>query len=261
MGQSTENQENIKSELYVCLDGFEGPLDLLLTLAKTQKVDLKKLQLGILADQFLDYLREQRYHFKLEFAGDYLVMASWLTLLKSQLIIPDDVLREEDADKINELLALRLQRLAKIREKALWLFDRPQLSKNFFPSRINRDEQVIEEEYLKVQLGDILKAYMGIIDKRNYEVPLDTKLEYLLLDKAISFIAQKVKESKELISFPNLVKEIHSVSGIDAKSCAASIFCGLLEYTKLGKIQIKQKNLFCNLELAKVGIKNKKLVE
>ena len=87
MDHSTEYHKDIKPELYVSLDGFEGPLDLLLTLAKKQKVDLKKLQLGILADQFLDYLRDQRYKFKLEFAGDYLVMASWLTLLKSQLIV------------------------------------------------------------------------------------------------------------------------------------------------------------------------------
>ena len=71
MDHSTEYHKDIKPELYVSLDGFEGPLDLLLTLAKKQKVDLKKLQLGILADQFLDYIREQRYKFKLEFAGDH----------------------------------------------------------------------------------------------------------------------------------------------------------------------------------------------
>ena len=86
MNDSTEYYEDTKPELYVSLDGFEGPLDLLLTLAKSQKVDLKKLQLGILAEQFLKYLRDQRFKSKLEFVGDYLVMASWLTLLKSQLI-------------------------------------------------------------------------------------------------------------------------------------------------------------------------------
>jgi segregation and condensation protein A len=253
MDQSTEYHKDAKPELYVSLDGFEGPLDLLLTLAKKQKVDLKKLQLGILADQFLDYLRDQKYKFKLECAGDYLVMASWLTLLKSQLIIPDDELKEDDADKINELLALRLQRLAKIRENATWLFDRPQLFKNFFPSDIDRDESVVKEDFLNVQLADILKAYVGIIDRRNYEVPVDAREEYLFLDKAISFIEQKVKGSKALISFPNLVKEIHALSGVEAKRCAASIFCGLLEYTKLGKIQMKQANAFSSLELAKVS--------
>ncbi len=253
MDQSTEYQEDTKPELYVSLDGFEGPLDLLLTLAKSQKVDLKKLQLGILADQFLDYLRDQKYKFKLEFAGDYLVMASWLTLLKSQLIIPDDELKEENVDKINELLALRLQRLGKIREKAIWLFNRPQLLQNFFPGKVNRNEKVIKEDFLKVQLADILKAYVGIVDKKNYEVPLGAKEEYLFLDKAISFIEQQVKGSKSLISFQNLVKEIHDLSGIEAKRCAASIFCGLLEYTKLGKIQMKQENAFSHLELTKVS--------
>ena len=252
MNNSTEYYEDTKPELHVSLDGFEGPLDLLLTLAKSQKVDLKKLQLGILAEQFLSYLRDQRFKSKLEFAGDYLVMAAWLTLLKSQLIIPEDKNKEDDVDRINELLALRLQRLSLIREKASWLFDRPQLLQDFFPSNIDKDEKVIKEELLKVKIADILKAYMGIVDKKNYEVSLGSKEEYLFLDKAISFIEQRVKESKALISFSNLVKEIHVSSGINAKRCAASIFCGILEYTKLGKIQMKQEKPFASLELAKV---------
>ena len=257
MDDSTEYQQYVKPELHVSLDGFEGPLDLLLTLAKSQKVDLKKIQLGVLADQFLKYLKNQRYKFKLEFAGDYLVMASWLTLLKSQLIIPEGELKEDNSDKIAELLALRLQRLAKIREKATWLFDRPQLMQDFFPSNINRDEKVIKEDFLKIQLTDIFKAYVGIIDKKNYEVPLGVKEGYLFLDKAISFIEKQLKDSKVSISFPNLVQEIHALSGIEAKHCAASIFCGLLEYTKLGKIQMRQTNSFANLELVNVSYGNK----
>ena len=143
--------------------------------------------------------------------------------------------------------------MAKIREKAKWLFDRPLLMKSFFPSSFNRDEKVIKEDFLEVQLVDILKAYTGIMDKKNYEISMGTKEKYLFLDKAISFIEQKVDESKALITFPNLVKEIHALSGIEAKRCAASIFCGLLEYTKLGKIQMKQSDAFSSLELAKVS--------
>ena len=252
MDKFTGHDNLNKPEMHVSLDGFEGPLDLLLTLAKNQKVDLKKLQLGILADQFLNYLRDQRYKLKLEFAGDYLVMAAWLTLLKSQLIIPEDELENEDTEKINELIALRLQRLAKIREKATWLFERPQFLQDFFPSYIKRDEKVIKENFLTVQLGDILKTYLAIVDKKNYEVPMDTKEQYLVLDRAISFIDQKVKGSYASLSFSNLVKEIHALSGISTKRCVASIFCGLLEYTKLGKIQIKQSNIFASLELDRV---------
>ena len=252
MRKIPEYYEDTKPELHVSLDGFEGPLDLLLTLAKSQKVDLKKLQLGILAEQFLNYLRDQRFRFKLEFAGDYLVMASWLTLLKSQLIIPQDEKKEDDVDRINELLALRLQRLSLIREKTTWLFDRPQLLQDFFPSKIDRDEQMIKEDFLKVQIVDILKAYVSIVDKKNYQVSLGAKEQYLFLDKAISFIEQHVKKSKAFLSFSNLVKEIHFSSGINAKYCTASIFCGLLEYAKLGKIQMKQEKAFARLELAKI---------
>ena len=252
MNDSTEYYEDTKPELHVSLDGFEGPLDLLLTLAKSQKVDLKKLQLGILAEQFLKYLRDQRFKSKLEFVGDYLVMASWLTLLKSQLIIPEDENKEDDVDKINELLALRLQRLSLIREKATWLFDRPKLLQDFFPSSIDKNEKVIKEDLLKVQISDILKAYMGIVDKKNYEVSLGSKEEYLFLDKAMNFIEEQVKEATAILSFANLVKAIHVSSGINAKRCAASIFCGLLEYTKLGKISMKQEGAFASLNLAKV---------
>ncbi len=252
MDDTTKYYDDLKPELHVSLEGFEGPLDLLLTLAKSHKVDLKKLQVGILAEQFLGYLRDQRFKSKLEFAGDYLVMASWLTFLKSQLIIPEDENNGDDVDRVNELLALRLQRLSLIREKAKWLFDRPQLMQDFFPSNIDRDEKVIKEDLLKVQIADILKAYVGIADKKNYVISSGSKEEYLFLDKAIHFIEQQVKESKTLISFSNLVKKIHLSSGINAKFCAASIFCGLLEYTKLGKIQMKQKKTFANLELAKV---------
>ena len=142
--------------------------------------------------------------------------------------------------------------MAKIREKATWLFERPQFLQDFFPSDIKRDEKVIKEKLLTVQLGDILKTYSAIVDKKNYEVPMDAKEQYLFLEKAISFIDQKVKGSYESVSFSNLVKEIHALSGISAKRCVASIFCGLLEYTKLGEIQIKQSNIFASLELARV---------
>ena len=82
---------------------------------------------------------------------------------------------------------------------------------------------------------------------------MDTKEQYLVLDRAISFIDQKVKGSYSSLSFSNLVKEIHALSGISTKRCVASIFCGLLECTKLGKIQIKQSNIFASLELDRVG--------
>ena len=123
---------------------------------------------------------------------------------------------------------------------------------DFFPSHMKRDEKVIKEDFLTVQLGDILKTYLAIVDKKNYEVPMDTKEQYLVLDRAISFIDQKVKGSYASLSFSNLVKEIHALSGISTKRCVASIFCGLLEYTKLGKIQIKQSNIFASLELDRV---------
>ena len=138
--------------------------------------------------------------------------------MKCQLIIPENENNGDDVERVNELLALRLQRLSLIREKAKWLFDRPQLLQDFFPSNIDRDEKVIKEDLLKVKIADILKAYMGIVDKKNYVVSSGSKEEYLFLDKAICFIEQQVRESRSLISFSNLVKKIHFSSGINAIS-------------------------------------------
>ena len=104
--------------------------------------------------------------------------------------------------------------------EASWLFDRPKLLQDFFPSSIDKNEKVIKEDLLKVQISDILKAYMGIVDKKNYEVSLASKEEYLFLDKAINFIEEQVKESTAILSFANLVKAIHVSSGINAKRCA-----------------------------------------
>ena len=146
MNIPTDFYDNSLPQLHVSLDGFEGPLDLLLSLAKSHKVDLKKLQLGVLADQFLSFLKEKKHEVKLDSAGDYLVMASWLTLLKSKLIIPDDEQIDDETEKMNDLIAIRLQRLASIREKVDQLFDRAQLSREFFPSNVNRNEEMLKED-------------------------------------------------------------------------------------------------------------------
>src|SRR5438093_11871918 len=118
--------------LVVDVEGFEGPLDLLLTLARQQKVDLAKISILALADQYLAFIEEAR-RLRLELAADYLVMAAWLAYLKSRLLLPDPNAPEgQSAEDMANALALRLKRLEAIREAATKIFDRAQLGRDIF---------------------------------------------------------------------------------------------------------------------------------
>src|SRR5262245_32986480 len=118
--------------LIVDVEGFEGPLDLLLTLARHQKVDLAKISILALADQYLVFIEEAR-RLRLELAADYLVMAAWLAYLKSRLLLPEAAGPEGmSASEMANALALRLKRLETIREIAAKLFERPQLNRDVF---------------------------------------------------------------------------------------------------------------------------------
>jgi segregation and condensation protein A len=148
-----------EAALIVDVDGFEGPLDLLLTLARQQKVDLAKISILALANQYLVFIEEAR-KLRLELAADYLVMAAWLAYLKSRLLLPD--LRSEEgpsaADMANAL-ALRLRRLELIRDVATKLFDRPQLGRDMFGRGDPQPIAEIKRPLWSATLYDLLTAY------------------------------------------------------------------------------------------------------
>src|ERR1700729_4052704 len=134
----------VESETLVLqLDGFEGPLDLLLELARQQKVDLAKISILALVEQFLAVIEGAR-RVRLELAADWLVMAAWLTWLKSRLLLPADPLRAEEAEDAAETLALRLRELSAIRAAAAWLGARPQLGQDVFARGAPEDHTEID---------------------------------------------------------------------------------------------------------------------
>jgi len=145
--------------LIVDVEGFEGPLDLLLTLARQQKVDLAKISILALADQYLAFIEQVR-QLRIELAADYLVMAAWLAYLKSRLLLPDTAAPEgmSAADMANEL-ALRLRRLEAIRGAAEKLFDRPQLGHHMFGRGDPEPIAVIKHPKWSATLYDLLSAY------------------------------------------------------------------------------------------------------
>jgi segregation and condensation protein A len=145
--------------LVVDVEGFEGPLDLLLTLARQQKVDLAKISILALADQYLAFIEEAR-RLRLELAADYLVMAAWLAYLKSRLLLPDINAPEgQSAEDMANALALRLKRLETIRGAAEQMFARPQLDRDVFGRGQPEPIAHIKHPQYTATLYDLLSAY------------------------------------------------------------------------------------------------------
>jgi segregation and condensation protein A len=157
--QAAPERATDEPALVVDVEGFEGPLDLLLTLARQQKVDLAKISILALADQYLVFIEEAR-KLRLELAADYLVMAAWLAYLKSRLLIPDlNAPEGQSAEDMATALAFRLKRLEAIREVAQKLLDRPQLNRDVFDRGDPEPIAHIKHPQWSATLYDLLSAY------------------------------------------------------------------------------------------------------
>ncbi|HQT59584.1 MAG TPA: ScpA family protein [Acidiphilium sp.] len=144
----------------VRFEGFEGPLDLLLELARSQKVDLANVSILALVEQYLAIVEGAR-RVRLELAADWLVMAAWLAWLKSRLLLPEDETAAEEGEIAADVLAARLQALEAIREGAAWLGARPQLGHDVFPRGAPEDFTEIDRSRLRVDLTSLLTAYLA----------------------------------------------------------------------------------------------------
>ena len=146
--------------LVVDVEGFEGPLDLLLALARTQKVDLAKISVLALAQQYLDFISEAR-RLRLEIAADYLVMAAWLAFLKSKLLLPDEKSEEGEptGEELAALLAFRLKRLQAMREASVQIMTRKRLGRDIFARGDPEPIRVLRKSVYDANVYDLLKAY------------------------------------------------------------------------------------------------------
>ena len=156
------------NELIVDLDGFEGPLDLLLSLSRTQKLDLMKISILQLAEQYLDFIEKAR-SLKIELAADYLVMAAWLAFLKSRLLLPPDPDENEPTgEELAAHLAFQLERLQAMRDVAAKLMARDQLGRDFFARGIEEKVEKIKRTKYEASLLDLIQAYARIKTKDEF---------------------------------------------------------------------------------------------
>jgi segregation and condensation protein A len=228
----------------VDVNGFEGPLDMLLQLARTQKVDLKHISILALVEQYLAYIHEAR-RLRLEVAADYLVMAAWLAYLKSRLLIPDAGPTEEPpAEELAKRLAFRLQRLAAMRDAAANLFGRNRLGQDVFARGMPEPVVVERQTEYTDNLYDLLRAYTDrrqrTVIRRNYHIK---KLPVWSIQEARQALTRLVGAMDEWGALDSwLVKylaEPHMRRTVTASSFTAS-----LELAREGVLEIRQETAF-----------------
>ncbi len=231
-------------QLVLDLDGFEGPIDLLLALARDQKLDLTKISILELADQYLAYIETAR-QLRLELASDYLVMAAWLAYLKSRLLLPktqDDEL-EPDPELLAETLALQLRRLEAMREAAKRLFERDLLGRDVFLRGISEGITVINQPFYRPKLQDILRSYSEQYRRKNLsQMTIEPSRVYsveVALKRLSSLLGQKLDWTILQSFLPDSLAD-----GLVARSALASTFAASLELAREGKIEVQQLDTF-----------------
>jgi len=236
--------------LVVDVDGFEGPLDVLLTLARAQKVDLAKISILALADQYLAFIEAAR-RLRLELAADYLVMAAWLAYLKSRLLLPDAPGPEgQSAEDMANALALRLKRLEAIRDVAERLFGRPQLDRDVFGRGEPEPIAHIKRPEWTATLYDLLSAYAAQRQRSALAYVRFAKRAVWSLAEAREVLERLIGQSTDWSQIDQYLIAYVVDPGLVATVFASS-FASALELVREGHAEIHQHEAFAPIYMRK----------
>lgn len=236
--------------LYLELEGWEGPLDLLLDLARRQKVDLKSISILALVDQYIAYI-ERAEALKLEIAADYLVMAAWLAYLKSSMLLPKEEQEDPSPEELALRLQLRLQRLGAMREAAARLMARDRLGRDVFARGTPEGLKVERKSHWTCEWLDLVQAY-GTVKLRNEPVVhMVRERPVMTLDTAIDRVSAMLGVSLDWM-------ELRSFLPAQAqpqlrKSALASSFVAALELARTGRAELRQEEIYGPLHLRRVA--------
>ena len=236
--------------MIVDVEGFEGPLDLLLALARQQKVDLAKISILALADQYLTFIEAAR-KLRLELAADYLVMAAWLAYLKSRLLLPEAVPGEgPSAEDMALALANRLRRLEAIREVATRLMERPQLNRDVFARGLPEPIAEIKRPEWSATLYDLLSAYASQRQRSVLSRVHFKKRTVWSLAEARAALERLIGESTDWSRIDQFLIS-YVVEPALATAVFASSFASALELVREGVAEIHQKESFAPIYMRK----------
>ena len=234
--------------LQLSLDSWEGPLDLLLTLARGQKVDLRQISILQLVEQYLAFIAEMRA--KLEVAADYLVMAAWLAYLKSALLLPKEEQEDPSPEELALRLQLRLQRLAAMREAAARLLGRDRLGRDVFARGAPEGLRIERRNAWQCEWFDLVSAY-GQIQARNAPVVhMVRERPVMTLESAINRVSAMLGMTLDWMRLEDFLPA-HSDPRL-RRSALASSFLAALELARTGRAEIAQEETFGPLRLRRV---------
>ena len=233
--------------LIVDVDGFEGPLDLLLTLSRSQKVDLRKISVLQLAEQYLEFVNKT-LALRLELAADYLVMAAWLAYLKSRLLLPPEPGEAgPTAEDLAAHLAYQLERLAAMREASARLMGRDRLGRNFFargaPEAVSLRKTVIWE----ASLLDLMRAYARIRTRDDFRPFVMDRDNIFTMEQALERLRGLIAYAGDWSELTFFLPDGWDTSPIRRRSATAAHFAAVLELAKAGKVALRQGDAFAAL--------------
>jgi len=227
----------------VNLNNFNGPLEVLLDLAKSQKVNLEKISITVLVDQFLDFIKSNE-KINLDLASEYLLMATWLTYLKSKLLLPETDEEEFKALEVAEKLKLQLKKLELIRLLSDQMLKRKRLGKDIFMRGIRGNIKSIYSTKYSLNLFEIFKTYSSILMSRDFQKVNIPRLPVFTTEEGIKRIKEFFGKLNDWKNINELLPINFTESKNSKRTGKAGIFSGSLELAKEGSISIKQKNLF-----------------
>jgi segregation and condensation protein A len=235
--------------LIVDVDGFEGPLDLLLTMSRTQKVDLRAISVLALAKQYLAFI-DQAKSLRIELAADYLVMAAWLAFLKSRLLLPPDP--EDEGPSGEELaahLAFQLERLSAMRDAAAKLMARDQKGRDFFVRGIPEDVTRVRRVTYTATLLDLMQGYARIRTKDEFRPYTMDRDHVLTLEQALERMRGLIGYAGDWTDLASYLPEGWESDPARRRSATAATFAASLELAKAGKIEIRQSESFSPIQI------------
>jgi segregation and condensation protein A len=235
--------------LIVDVDGFEGPLDLLLTLGRTQKVDLRRVSILQLAEQYLVFVA-QAQALRIELAADYLVMAAWLAYLKSRLLLPPDPTAEgPSAEDLAAHLAFQLERLEAMREAAARLMGRDQKGRDFFVRGLPEDVTRKRTVQWGATLLDLMRAYARIRTRDDFRPFVMDRQDVFTMEQALDRMRDLIGYAGSWADLTTFLPDGWDRSPMQRRSATAAHFAAVLELAKRGAVDLRQGETFAPIQI------------
>ena len=236
----------------VDINNYNGPLDVLLDLAKAQKVDLEEISITKLADQFHNYITKEK-DLNLEIASEYLLMATWLAYLKSKLLLPGTPEEEFKVQEVAEKLKLQLKKLELIRLLSEQMLKRNRLGREIRTRGIKGNIRSIYSSEYNVTLFELLKSYSSVVMTKDFQTMNIPKLPVFTTEDGIKTIKQFLGKLMDWKNLDELIPTNFKKGSKYRKTGKAGIFAGSLELVKEGNLSMKQDNLFDDIYVREVN--------